>query len=607
MTHSYGFGKEDAFSVFESLRPEAGETIEQIDVATYSLDLVAVAALILSLSAAGEEELDAGPLSFLDAFKKYAPHTRIYYQEDRLSVPKRHFGILHSMDSMLRPVPRLPRSSFHPKMILVRYSTAKSNSLWRLWLGSRNMTGGLDREAGIMLTGVPGKAGSRADVSDAVLDLLREANWPPTVQAQIRAIKWQAPTDTKIRRLHWRKQGALKTFISTLPGETDTLAISPFVDLGGIELLSLGKNSRLRLLTTEMTAARIGKTVAHIRTVRHPTYGEPIDLAAAGGTVEGEAPVKIEMNQTGLHAKLILKRSKSLNRLWIGSANVTSRGLRGPNAEMMLELDVPDTIATELASFWDLGNEPTQTEIDPDTIMIEKEERALDEALLAVLGASLQLSLRGDDILLSSADSFDEFLNRYDLSSWLCTRPTSTVVWRPGSTAIRLTDGGLPIRDWTQLVCFRAVLRDDTRVSREWTQKVSFPSLDIHARDVAAQATYIGGKFREWLTGQLEGIRDSEHRTWDGREKSSSHSHWSGDDVPVLAIEKVLAAWAKNPYEFERKAAEMVEVIRSFEAEATDSELQENDRTQLRNDLDAILPFWRALEECLNLGKRRGA
>jgi hypothetical protein len=72
MTES-GFGSEASYSVFEVLRPGPGVTLDRLAIATYSLDLIAVAALILSLSPAGEQELDAGPLSFLDALGRLAP------------------------------------------------------------------------------------------------------------------------------------------------------------------------------------------------------------------------------------------------------------------------------------------------------------------------------------------------------------------------------------------------------------------------------------------------------------------------------------------------------------------------------------------------------
>ena len=67
-----GFDREAAYSVFEGLRPSADQMLDRAAFATYSLDLVAVAALILSLSRAGEQELEAeiAQLKMENAFLK---------------------------------------------------------------------------------------------------------------------------------------------------------------------------------------------------------------------------------------------------------------------------------------------------------------------------------------------------------------------------------------------------------------------------------------------------------------------------------------------------------------------------------------------------------
>lgn len=48
-----GFDREAAYSVFEGLRPSADQMLDRAAFATYSLDLVAVAALILLFAEQG--------------------------------------------------------------------------------------------------------------------------------------------------------------------------------------------------------------------------------------------------------------------------------------------------------------------------------------------------------------------------------------------------------------------------------------------------------------------------------------------------------------------------------------------------------------------------
>ena len=156
-----GFARDAAHSVFEALRPSADQTLDRAAFATYSLDLVAVAALVLSLGRAGEQELEAGPLSLVDALETIAPRIDIVFQKDRLKPAARHHGVLHMLDRRLHAV-RPPRgASYHPKLALVRYLGPREAVTWKLWLGSRNLTGGLDREAGLLLVGRLGGSGGR--------------------------------------------------------------------------------------------------------------------------------------------------------------------------------------------------------------------------------------------------------------------------------------------------------------------------------------------------------------------------------------------------------------------------------------------------------------
>src|SRR3954471_18811254 len=99
-----GFRQEAAYSVFEALRPAHGEELDRVALATYSLDLVAIAALVLSLSEAGEQELEAGPLSLVNALEAIALRIDIVYQKDRLRPADRHYGILHLLDRRLHAI-----------------------------------------------------------------------------------------------------------------------------------------------------------------------------------------------------------------------------------------------------------------------------------------------------------------------------------------------------------------------------------------------------------------------------------------------------------------------------------------------------------------------
>ncbi|TAY17126.1 hypothetical protein ELH91_10275 [Rhizobium leguminosarum] len=601
-----GFDKDEAFSVFEAMRPDHGEKIDRVAIATYSLDLVAVAAMMLSTGPAGDEELDAGPLSLIDALRDLTPRMTILHQKGRLVAAKRHHGVLHLMDGMLKAVAPERRSSWHPKALLGRYLGPGDAVTWRLWIGSRNMTGGLDREAGLLLVGrtVRLRAGLK-DFSVPLLEMFRDVQWPAQVWTELQSVKWEGPPETRLRRIHWRSQGAQVQFITALPGEYSTTVVSPFVDKAGLGRLALGRNSLLKLLTTQVAGAGVaGASSARIRVVGPPSYEDAVDVSAAGESADGEAPKPTA--PAGLHAKLVLKRSSMVNRLWIGSANATSRGLSGPNAEVMVELDVADTYADAIEAYWDVGQVLQDVETDPAKLELEMQERALDEALQAILTTEFKISTVGEGAILEVDRPLDDFLKLYDLSSRLFTLPEPELAWHVGSNFVQLAEKPIPLSLMTDLVCFRATAKANPQISREWAQRVIF-RFDVAKRDRAAQAAYIGSKLRQWLSSQLTGIQPTESETWDGRGKGGGHppSTSALDHLRTFTIENVLSAWAKNPNEFEARAMEMAEVLKSFELEK--DSMDEDSRAQLKRDLDALMPFWAALEKCLKPGRRRGA
>ncbi len=80
-----------------------------------------------------------------------------------------------------------------------------------------------------------------------------------------------------------------------------------------------------------------------------------------------------EPEPRGLHAKLIYVQSATGKRLWTGSTNATQRGWKGPNVEIVAEVDVTPEVAAGLVDFIqsattvrhdDLGEAPKPDEME---------------------------------------------------------------------------------------------------------------------------------------------------------------------------------------------------------------------------------------------------
>ncbi|MDQ2803745.1 MAG: phospholipase D family protein, partial [Pseudomonadota bacterium] len=503
---SSGFAREAAYSVFEVLRPIRDQALDRLAVASYSVDLVAIAALILSLSKAGEQELEAGPLSFVDALEGLASRIDIVHQKDRLRVAEQHYGILHVLDRRLHAVQPPHRASYHPKIALARYCGPGKAVVWKLWVGSRNLTGGQDREAGLLLVGhVDGRRGARMpDIAEMATDLLSSVAWVGAHADELASIRWLTPEGVKLRGVQWRRAGERKPFTTIFQRVGRTLAISPFVDDSGCRAFDGCRDNRL--LTTEPAARALSaQTDVMISVAGSPLLAPPMPVEPPEASPPGEAPALPDPQ--GLHAKLLLRQRGARARLWIGSANLTRRGMDGPNAEVLAELDVPSALADDLIKFIDCHPPLDDRAVDPAEATRRAAERALDDATAVVLWARFTLWREDDGLRLATEDPLDAFLAEHHLDAWLLTRPDAVLRWPADAQSVLLVPGGVPLKLETVLVCFSAARVANDCPPRRWAQKVPFPGHDPGARDQAATAAYIGlAGASAWLRAQLAGI-----------------------------------------------------------------------------------------------------
>jgi hypothetical protein len=598
-----GFAEGQAWSVLEGLRPEAGVELDHLAVATYSLDLVAVAALILSLGAGREEELRAGPLEFADAVRTMKSKIVILHQKGQMTSPGRYRDVLHMLDGTIRAVVPERGASWHPKAILGRYVGPRNTPSWRLWLGSRNLTGGRDREAGLLLIGAPARSERPAGTASALQSLFAGADWTTDQLAELDRVRWTSPDGVKLLSLNWRSLGTTRRLIRPLPRAHTVLVISPFTDPGGMAELQDARTRKL--LTTAMDAVDFAHDDRlQVRVAGTRPHDEPMDVPDCD---EDGAPAARQSHS--LHAKLILLRSGSANRLWIGSANATRRGLNGPNAELMAELEVSSDHAEALERYWMMSAESAEVpEVDQDAAALEAAELRLDEALCDLLAINFRIEKTVEGLKLIGSHALGQFLKGHRLFVSLMTLPDEEVEWPAGAEAVIIGGCETPIRLQTVLVSFRARARMPPNAARRWTQPVEFPGLDIAARDRAALAAYIGPtRFAAWLRAQLEGIEtgDPGDRTWAGEPKPQARSAGAGPASRPFTLETVLASWARDPDAFAARVAEIDGVLQAFVEEVAGADEAVSGGSQAM--LKEVMPFWIELRASLQIGAVSGA
>lgn len=594
------FDPDSRISVFGALRPDAGQSVSRAIVATYSLDLVALLGLVLVLGGDAEAEFENSPLGLVKAFDGMRGRLRVLHQVGRIIAPRAHRSILPLLDTMVEAIPTNERrQSWHPKVALVRYDGDPVQ--WRFWIGSRNLTGSRDLDAGLLLASSHDMAARPVpDIAELARGLLVEAEFTASELDELRAARWLAPAGTAVRRLLWRRPGGGTPFISAplLDRAEMASAVSPFIDVTGLrELLRAGSPS-VTLLTNDVSAggcAPLSGIVFRTRSAPEPETTVSVEQQTADRTAEFIEPVS-----AGVHAKMIAVTKGKQSTIMLGSANLTKRGLLGPNAEAVAILDVTDTtLAGSLHSFVQSGFEFDPSRVDEDLAELEESERQLDERIALLLECKLGLEYEDGGLTLTVSESADAALQtaRFEAAPFLS--PDAWVRIETGMRSVRLLRGNIVLSEQTSLVSFRATSLTDPTVQRCWVLSLPVTGLDHDRRDRALLTRYVGAsRFRDWLRSQLDGLDGTAGETWsDGLQKT--HESETSRIPEMFTLETMLSAWARDPQGFERRTAGMMAMLESFRETFEELPDEEQRRAALA-DLSDVRPFLQAVHDAIH-------
>jgi hypothetical protein len=470
-----------------------------------------------------------------------------------------------------------------------------------VWIGSRNLTGSTDLDAGILMVSSKEKAARPSpDLGDLAEDLLEDARLSPEEVAEIRSARWKTAPGVSVRSLLWRRHGQTRPFIASpiLPRADRGCAVSPFVDHDGLDEVLKAGAPGMTLLTTE-TAGNDCAPFDHVE-FRVDTAPEPETPVSVEGQQEEAAGEFIEPPSTGIHAKLVAVSKGDRTALLLGSANLTKRGLIGPNAEAVALLDITDpALAESLYQFVEGGLALEIAQADPQVEERERAKRALDGLISAFLESSPTLAYGRDCLVLVVGEQADEALALalFEASPFL--EPDAWTAIPPGSRSIRLLARAPAPCEQTSLVTFRARSLTDSEVCRTWVQALHVEGLDLERRDRALLAHYVGAsRFRDWLRSLLDGVDGTGGQRWSDSGKATDRQDPAGQLARIFTLETMLAAWARDRDSFESRVAGMMAMLDSFE-ELFAALPDEQERAAGLADLEEVRPFLQAVHHAV--------
>ena len=201
----------------DALRPPIGMRTGWALLTTYSAELRGVAAALLALAGSERENSGGTAMQLASAVQQLRGRVHVAVQSGRLARPRsirQKMAVM--LDSFLYHVARDERrSSWHPKVALVRFDALNeesSNPHWRLWIGSRNLTGSENLELGVVLEQASGGGIEIEGLTDSLTWLATKAG---LISREVRkemlelsSVRWLLPDEWKQIAVRMHGQGA---------------------------------------------------------------------------------------------------------------------------------------------------------------------------------------------------------------------------------------------------------------------------------------------------------------------------------------------------------------------------------------------------------------
>jgi hypothetical protein len=384
----------DQQSFLQVVRPPPGYRLSFCFGTAFSLDLDCVVALARVAAKSGRLE-EYSELSIHEALQGIAEFTQnsiVFVQACQIMALERQHAALRAkdygrlislLDQVVLPVsaPGI-KSSFHPKVWLVRFDAEHEDSkaIYRALVTSRNLCKDMNWEIGCILEGQkeakPNNLGRQ--LQRFILSLKA---WVPAAKQQLfqkmtkdlQTIDFQRPSRTRsFQFLYKDLRNQAGCWIEPIDYEA-LIVVSPFISTEMISTLSKGIRDvrRFYLVTCPATAFKLKA----LTDIHHHCF--VFDTREAN--IEGGGDMRF-----GLHAKIYigLRPNGAGADVFLGSANCTTSGLRGPNTEAMIRLECSkSTFADFLGNFIyeDIKTEMPHLWLRKFTSLTAKELRAAEE------------------------------------------------------------------------------------------------------------------------------------------------------------------------------------------------------------------------------------
>ncbi len=356
----------------EELRPPEGYQLDRAIATTFSLDLLSLLMAPLSMvlhESQSRDELLQDPMAALEAIRRAAGRIGVFCQKGRISVPKQHQLLYHSLEhTVVQVKPPGESGVFHPKIWLMRFCVDDAPIVYRFLCLSRNLTFDRSWDTALVLEGKlvdRQRAYSRNHpLGDFIkaLPTLADMDVPEdikdhvdTMADEVRRVQFEVEPpfidDGDYQSLAFAPIGidGYKKAPKLLAARS-MMVVSPFLNEGWLETKMPESPDTVFVSRSETLNALSDKAYELLKKPDTKIYvmdeaSEPSENSDDPDIEENSThnvgpPDTDEENElSGLHAKFFVSEHNSRDvRWWTGSANATMAAFNGVNVEFLVGL-----------------------------------------------------------------------------------------------------------------------------------------------------------------------------------------------------------------------------------------------------------------------------
>lgn len=332
--------------LLDQLRPPQGYQLDAAVATTFTLGLGA--ALVPPLAFAGSAlRGGADPISVLAAVKSCTDRVDVFCQAGMISVPARANALFAYLEPMVHEVKAPAHGLFHPKLWLLRFTSADLPVSHRLLVLSRNLTDDHAWDVSLRLDGTrqAQPRAANAPLGALIRSLPDRVTVPLPADRQERVLSLAEDA----RRIDWEHPESVDEIafhVFGVPGHRPDpdfsgarqLIVSPFLDAEGLD--------RVSPTTRDVTLVSRVESLEQLPRSSLDPRPETYIVSAVAPVVEaGDAGSDAQQGTDlslldGLHAKVYVVERNRVAHLFLGSTNATSAGFTR-NVELLVELVGP--------------------------------------------------------------------------------------------------------------------------------------------------------------------------------------------------------------------------------------------------------------------------